>query len=65
MAIKLMEYVLWIADDGSYGGGHVLVMKPNDITEEQADRIENMHESDRFWYVQAIMNGEPLDKWEN
>jgi hypothetical protein len=63
MAITLTN-ANWIADDGSYGNGEVIVFEDADLTPRQHDVYENLDDEDKFDYVYAIMAGEPTRNWE-
>lgn len=45
----------WVADDGSYGGGVHLSFEPNQLTNEQWERVTDISDSDRFEYVKSIL----------
>ena len=46
----------WVADDGSYGTGDVLVFNHDDITEEQWEKVDMLYDGDRIEYIQAILD---------
>jgi hypothetical protein len=63
--MELRENIGWVSTDGSYGVSDVVLFNSDEITDEQWDTIEGLSDPHRIEYVQAIMAGEPLDKWEN
>jgi predicted 2-oxoglutarate/Fe(II)-dependent dioxygenase YbiX len=62
--LKLFRAV-WVADDGSYGGGEIVVLDNYALTEKQLEVLSALPDSDRIGYVKAIMSGLPLDSWES
>lgn len=46
----------WVTNDGEYNGGsEVLNFEFDDLTIEQWENLENMADSDRLPYVEAIL----------
>ena len=64
MAFKLSEKKCWVAEDGSFGGGAIIVFDTMDLTDQQWDTMSELSDTERLAYVYAIMAGEPLTKWE-
>lgn len=54
----------WVSEDGSYGVGYIVLFDQNALTEDQWETLSNLHDSDRYDYVMAVMNGEDLSEWE-
>jgi hypothetical protein len=55
---------VWIAESGEYGIGNVVVLHNANVTNEQLTKLALIHESERFAYATAIMNGEDVKGWE-
>jgi hypothetical protein len=64
MTLRLVLNTGWVETDGSYGVSDVILFDQNDLTDSQWETLVNLHEGERISYVEAIMNGEPLDEWE-
>lgn len=47
MGVK-QERGIWLADDGSWGEGVILILDRSDLTEEQYDRLVSGYEGDVF-----------------
>ena len=62
--MKLFSGV-WVAADGSFGGGEIVLLDNYALTEKQLEVLSMLPDSDRIGYVKAIMSGLPLDSWEN
>lgn len=62
--MKLFSAV-WVADDGSYGGGEIVILDNYALTEKQLEVLASLPDHERIVYVKAIMSGLPLDSWEN
>ena len=64
-----MAYVkydgLFIAEDGSYGGGPVLIVDHDTFTDEQMDILSTLNDNDRFDYAEALLNGKDVSEWED
>jgi hypothetical protein len=66
MAITLYRNTNFVAHDGSVGFGDVILFDDTDLTDEQLLMLDNLGgSSDSICLLEAIMAGEPLDKWEN
>lgn len=55
----------WITEDGSYGGGDVILTSEDDFTEEQLETLGNLNDNDRFEYAIAVLNGEDTSDWDD
>ena len=64
MAITLTN-ANWVADDGSYGYGEVIVFQDADLSPRQQETYDNLDDDEKFDYVYAIMAGEPTSDWED
>ena len=47
----------WVAEDGTYGGSVHLSFEPNQLTDDQWMKLSEMSDSDRYEYVEAILEG--------
>lgn len=65
MTISLKHRINWVANDGSYGYGAVLTFDPDDLSERQAETYDNLSDDEKFDYIQALLNGDPTDEWED
>lgn len=65
MAIELKYRTDWVANDGSYGHGAVLTFEDGDLSERQMEVYEDLYDEEKFAYIQAILNGDPTDEWED
>lgn len=55
----------FITNDGAYGYGSVMTFDADDLTPRQWDIYEELDEENKFLYLQAILNGEPTNDWED
>ena len=46
----------YIAEDGSYGAGNVIVIENDALTEQQWETLEYLPDDCRYWYVNAILS---------
>jgi hypothetical protein len=65
MAIKYTQGQNWITNDGSYGYGSVITFDADDLTPRQWDIYEDLDEDNKFFYLQAILNGDSTSDWED
>jgi hypothetical protein len=56
---------LFIAEDGSYGGGPILIVPHDQFTDEQIDVLASLNDNDRFDYAEALLNGQDVSHWED
>jgi len=63
--INSSEQMSYVTADGNYGSDEVLVFPYNTLTEQQWEQLNQMHESDRLPYVEAIINGEDYQQYED
>ena len=47
----------WVAEDGTYGGSVHLSFEPDQLTDDQWTKLSEMSDSDRYEYVEAILEG--------
>lgn len=62
MAMRETDEVYYVCEDGSYGFGKVITFDVNDLTDDQYDKFIEL-DGDTYDYISAVMNGEPLDEW--
>ena len=57
---KLVEVrdIGWVADDGSYGVGNVILFQPNALTLEQWDSIDNVPDVYKLSHINTMLEGE-------
>jgi hypothetical protein len=65
MAVELKYRTDWVTNDGSYGHGAVITFAPDDLSDHQREVYEDLLDKDKFAYLQAILNGESTDEWED
>ena len=63
MKHKFMDGI-YVTEDGNYGGGPVIVVGHDDLTMEQTMILEALHESQRFDYINDLVNGKDVSKYE-
>lgn len=56
---KLLEVrdIGWVADDGSYGAGNVILFDPTKLTEDEWDALDGLPDSYKVGYVKSILEG--------
>ncbi len=54
----------YVSEYGNYGREGLLVFEDNLLTERQWNILDTQVDRDKMSYVQAIINGEDLDYWE-
>lgn len=65
MAYQLLgDGVLWISEDGSYGGSDIIITSFSDFTEEQIDTLSDLGDNSKFDYALAVLNGQDTSEWE-
>jgi hypothetical protein len=55
----------YVSADGNYGSDEVLVFPYDTLTEQQWEQLNQMHESNRLPYVEAIISGEDYQQYED
>ena len=55
----------WVADDGSYGHGHIVLYHYTDLTPEQRKTMETLPDYEKSEYVMAVLDGDDLSEWED
>lgn len=48
----------WVSTDGSYGQDDIVVFHPESLTDDQWEFMTILRDSERFDYVQAILEGD-------
>jgi len=57
--------VAYVSAYGNYGAERALFFEITDLTVAQWDTLEILPDYDKMSYVDAILNREPLDRWED
>jgi hypothetical protein len=60
---ELITNKAWVADDGSYGIGHIAVFDDK-LTDEQWGTLSELPDDERYHYVVALLNNDDVSKWE-
>ena len=55
--MEIREDAAWVSMDGEYGQG-VVLFDPDQLTDDQWEKLTEMHDGDRASYVVAILNGD-------
>lgn len=53
----------YVSEYGNYGAEKVLVFEGTDLTGSQWETLSELSDNDKFDYVDAILRGEPTDRW--
>ena len=54
----------YVSEYGNYGSERILTFNDSDLTPEQWETLDVLPDNDKMPYVDAILNNEPLDRWE-
>lgn len=54
----------YVSEYGNYGSERILTFNDDDLTTEQWETLDILPDQDKMSYVDAILNNEPLDRWE-
>ena len=54
----------YVSEYGNYGAERALFFEITDLTVAQWDTLAELHDSSRLSYVNAILNKESTEKWE-
>lgn len=55
--MQIFEDMAWVGMDGEYGQG-VIVFDSEKLTDDQWEKLTEMHDGDRASYIVAILNGD-------
>lgn len=55
--MEIREDAAWVGMDGEYGQG-VILFDSDELTDDQWEKLTDMHSGDRAEYVVAIINGD-------
>ena len=55
----------YVSEYGNWGTEQVLVFDNSELTEEQIDTLSILSDYDKLPYVEAILAGQDLSKWED
>jgi hypothetical protein len=56
--------VAYVSQYGNYGAERVVFFDIGDLSIAQWDTLGELPDHDKMLYVNAILNKEPLDRWE-
>lgn len=56
---------LYVSEDGNYGGGKIIIVDHDGLSEEQMEILDILGDNDKYDYVYALMNGQSTEKWED
>lgn len=54
----------WVAEDGSFGNGNIILFDASRLTDKQWEILADLNDSEKFDYVEAILDGKNLSEWE-
>lgn len=54
----------WVAEDGSFGNGPIIMFEPSRLTDKQWEILADLNDSEKFEYVEAVLDGKNLSEWE-
>lgn len=54
----------YVSEYGNYGAERALFFEITDLTVFQWDTLQELPDHDKLPYVDAVLNKEPLDRWE-
>lgn len=61
----IIHYGAWVTDDGSWSQDTVvLTFHPDQLTAEQWQRLDELPDSQKLLYVEAVLNNADLSEWE-
>ena len=49
---------LYVSEDGNYGGGKIIIIDHDGLSEEQMEILDILGDNDKYDYVYALMNGQ-------
>ena len=55
----------YVSEYGNYGAERALFLEITDLTVAQWDTLQELTDYDKLPYVNAILNKESTEKWEN
>jgi hypothetical protein len=64
MAYDQLSGVLWITEDGSYGGSDIIITNFSSFTEEQIDILDSLGDNSKYPYALAVLNGQDTSEWD-
>ena len=54
----------YVSEDGNYGTDSIVLFRPDTLTDDQWETLSNLSDSRKMNYITAILNNQPLDKFE-
>ena len=65
MAYERFTNFAYVSTDGNYSQSEdVMIFDFDQLTDEQWEILSCLTDSDRFWYVHGILNGEDVSEFE-
>jgi hypothetical protein len=55
---------LYVSEDGNWGGGSIIVIPHDSLTDDQMDTLDILGDNDKYDYVYAIAKGLSTEKWD-
>jgi hypothetical protein len=54
----------YVSNYGNWGQEDVIVFEDDDLTEEQWEMLDELPDYEKMPYVEAVLAGDDLSKWE-
>lgn len=54
----------YVSNYGNWGQEEVIVFEDDDLTEEQWEMLDELPDYEKMLYVEAVLAGDDLSKWE-
>ncbi len=55
----------YVSNYGNWGQEEVIVFDSDALTEEQWEMLDELPDYEKMLYVEAVLTGDDLSKWEN
>jgi hypothetical protein len=53
----------YVSEYGNYGAEEVILFDTSDLTADQWETLSNLTDSEKLWFVKAVLNNEDLSEW--
>jgi hypothetical protein len=53
----------YVSEYGNYGAEDVIAFDTTDLTIDQWETLSELTDTEKYWFVQAVLNKEDLSKW--
>ena len=53
----------YVSEYGNYGAEDCLVFDTTDLTVDQWETLSELTDSEKLWFVKAVLNNEDLSEW--